>query len=92
MPRRNACQTRVRRGNCSGVPTRLDGLLTDTLSQVNFSVVEVLEEVCEERVTIRSDRLLNSLKHRTVNALRVVRRLKQIRRNTAHNDRLADEL
>src|SRR5579864_1486325 len=92
MPRRYACETRVRRSNRSRVPTRLNGLLANAFSQVNIRVVEVLEELGEERVTIGAHRFLDSFKHRTVNALRIVCRLEQVRRNAANDYRLADLL
>src|SRR5579864_4611144 len=92
MPRWNAGEARVRRSNRSRVPTRLNGLLANAFSQVNIRVVEVLEELGEERVTIGAHRFLDSFEHRTVNALRIVCRLEQIRRNAADDHRLADML
>src|ERR1039458_2962141 len=79
---------RGRGGSCD-VPAGLDGLIANALAQQEVRVVEILEEIGEERVTVCGDGLLDSLEDTAVHAFRVVRRLQQERRNPRDDYRLA---
>jgi hypothetical protein len=50
----------------------LDGLFADALAQQDVSIVEILEEIGEERVTVGSDGFLDSLEDTAVDASWVV--------------------
>jgi hypothetical protein len=57
------------------MPTGLDRLLADALSQQHIGVEEMLEELREKRVPVCSHRLLDARENGAVKALRIVRRL-----------------
>src|SRR5882762_4816588 len=92
MPGWHTCKTRSRRSAGCNVPARLDGLFADAHTQQDVGVVEILEELGEERVTICNNGFLNAIEDSTVYALRVVRRLQQERRDRADEHYLADTL
>jgi hypothetical protein len=48
-------------------------LFADTLAQQEVCVVEILEKVGKERVTVRDDRFLDALEYAGVYAFRVCR-------------------
>src|SRR5512141_2825184 len=91
-PGGHASQTGRSRGAGRHVPPRLNRLLADTLPQQEIRVVEILEELGEERVAIRDDGLLNPREHAAVDAFRVVWRLQQERRDPRNEYRLAHAL
>src|SRR5580692_9326745 len=74
------------------VPARLHGLFADALVEEQISVVEVLEKLREERVTVRSDGFLDSLENAFVDTVRIVWRLQKERRDSRNDDGLADAL
>src|ERR1039457_6238455 len=80
------------RGAGCDVPARLNGLFADTLPQQEIRVVEILEKLGEERVTVCGDGFLNPLEHTAVNTFRVVRRLQQEGRDRRDKYRLAHSL
>src|SRR6266478_5928136 len=81
MPRWHAGEAGRGRGAGCEVPVGLHGLFADTLTEQKVRVVEVLEKVGEERVTICDDGFLNPVEYTTVHALGVVGRLQQERWN-----------
>src|ERR1039458_5181963 len=81
MPGWHTSKTRRRRGACCNVPASLDGLFADALTQQEVRVVEILEKLGEERVTICDNGFLDAIEDRALHALRIVRRLQQERRN-----------
>src|SRR5258708_30200861 len=86
-------QTRkTRRSRCArcNVTAGMDGLLADTISQEDVRVVEILEKLGEERVTVCGNRFLDAFEDGAVYALRVVRRFQQERRNGPDEDCLAN--
>src|SRR5258708_32634628 len=92
MPRRHARETGRGRGAGRHVPTGLHSLFADAFAQQEIGVVEILEKLGEERVTVRGDGLLDALEDRAVYALRVVGRLQQKGRDRRDEDRLAHAL
>ena len=54
---------------------RLDGLFADPLFQQEIRVVEVLEKLGEERLTVCGDSFVDSIEDTAINAFRVVWRL-----------------
>jgi hypothetical protein len=81
MPRRNAGNTCGRRSASRDVPTGLNRLVSDALAQENICIEEVFEKLSKESVAVCGDSFLYSLKYAPVDAVRVVRRLEQIRRD-----------
>ena len=79
MPCRYASETGRRRGATRDVPVGLNGLFADTFAQQEIRVVEVLEKLREERITVGDDGFLDSLEDTAVHALRVVVCLQQER-------------
>src|SRR5579862_7265153 len=84
----------ARHAGCGGcnrchVPTRLHRLLANSLPKINVSVVEVFEKLGEERIPVGGHGFLNSIEYRTVDALRIVAGLEQIRRHPTHDYSLA---
>ena len=63
------------------IPARLDGLFADALAQQAIGVVEILEKLGEERVTVRGDGLLDTLEDAAIDAFRILRRLQEEGRN-----------
>src|SRR5659263_266846 len=51
------------RGAGCDVPAGLHRLFADALAEQEVGVVEILEEIGEERVTVRDDRFLDPLEH-----------------------------
>ena len=92
MPCRHAGEAGRGRGAGSDVPAGLHRLFADALTEQEVCIVEILEEIGEERVTVCGDRFLDSLEDTAVHALRVVRRLQQERRNTGDDNYLAHAL
>src|SRR6266852_1495503 len=90
MPCRHASKTRRGRGAGCDIPASLDGLFADALTQEKVRVVEILEKLGEERVTICDNGFLDAFEDSAVYALRVVPRLQQERRNGPDEYRLAD--
>jgi hypothetical protein len=72
MPRRHTSETGRSRGAGRDVPASLNGLFADTLPQQKICVVEILEKLAEERVTICDDGLLDPLEDTAVHTLRIV--------------------
>jgi hypothetical protein len=64
------------------IPARLDGLLADALSHKQIGVVEVLEELGEERITVGCYRLLNPCKNGARHTLWVIVRPQEVGRYT----------
>src|ERR1035441_7028472 len=89
IPCWHASETGRGRGASCDVPAGLDGLIANALAQQEVRVVEILEEIGEERVTVCGDGILDSLEDAAVHAFRVVRRLQQERRNPRDDYRLA---
>src|ERR1019366_9967054 len=78
-------------GRASGSnPAGVHDLFADSLAQQQIRVVEVLEELCEEGVTVRLDRFLNSIEDAAVHTLRVVLGLEEKGRNRRDEHRPAD--
>src|ERR1022692_4101723 len=92
MPRRHTSKTRRGGGAGCNVPASPDGLFADALTQEDIRVVEILEKLVEERVTISDNGFLDAIEDSAVHALRVVRRLEQERRNGPDEYRLANTL
>src|SRR5258706_1832691 len=90
MPRWHAGEAGRGRGAGCEVPAGLHGLFADTLAEQKVRVVEVLEKVGEERVTICDDRFLNPVEDAAVHAFRIVRRLQQERRHPRNDYSLTD--
>ena len=59
MPCRHASETGRSRGAGRDIPASLDGLFADALAQQEVRVVEILEKLGEERVTVGGDGLLD---------------------------------
>src|SRR5580693_3177712 len=92
MPSRYASKT-GRGGRTGGhIPAGLNGLFADTLTQQRVCVVEILEKVGEEGVTVRSDTFLDSLKHTTVYTFLVVWRFEEKGRDRGDKDGMAHVL
>src|SRR5213594_4553381 len=72
MPCWNTSQTCSGGGARSDVPARLYNLLADARAQILVGIVEILEELGEERIAVRQDSLLNPLECTSVDSLRVV--------------------
>ena len=77
MPGRYASKTGRGGSACGHIPASLNGLFADTLTQQRVCVVEILEKVGEEGVTVRSDSFLDSLEY---TAIRVI--IEQFREST----------
>src|ERR1700691_2931014 len=92
MPRGYASQTGCGEGPGRHIPASLDGLLADTLAQQEIRVIEILEELGEECVTIGGDVFLDPFEDTAVYALRVVRRLQQEGWDRRDEHRLAHAL
>ena len=92
MPGWHASETGRGRSSGCHVPARPNGFFADALAQEKVRVVEILEKVGEERVTICDDGFLDPLEYTTVHALGVVGRLQQERWNRRDEYRLADTL
>src|ERR1019366_508404 len=92
MPGWHTSQTGRGRGLSGDVPTGLDGLFAHALAQQEIRVIEILEEIGEECITVCSDSFLDSLEDASVHAFRIIRRLRQERRNPGDDYRLAHAL
>src|SRR5438128_10240381 len=73
MPGWHACKTGRGRGSGCHVPARLHSLFAHLLAPQQVRVIEILEKLSEEHVSICDDRFLDSLKAPSVHAPRVVR-------------------
>src|SRR5580704_11727741 len=92
MPGRYASKT-GRGGSAGGhIPASLNGLLADTLTQQRVGVVEILEKVGEEGVTVCSDSFLDSLEHTAVHTFLVVWRFEEKGRDRGDKDGMAHVL
>src|SRR5712691_1681939 len=92
MPGWHASETGGGRGTRCQVPASLDSLFADPFAQQQISVVEILEKLGKESVTVCDDGLLDSFEDAAVHSLRVVRRFEQERRDSRNDDRLAHAL
>src|ERR1039458_5255581 len=92
MPCGHASETGRSGGAGCEVPARLNGLFADTLPQQEIGVVEILEKLREEGVTVCGDGLLYPLEDTAVHTLRVFRRLQQEGRDRRDEHRLAHAL
>src|SRR5664280_3020094 len=92
MPGWHTSQTGRGRGVSGDVPTGLNGLFANALAQQEIRVIEILEEIGEECITVCSDSFLDSLENTAVHAFRIIRRFQQERRNPGDDYRLADAL
>src|SRR5262249_37824518 len=92
MPRGHTRHTRDGGSPGSDIPTGLDRLLADALSQQHIGVEEILEELREKRVPVCGNRLLDASETGPVKALRIVRRLQQEWRDASNDHGLADPL
>jgi len=63
MPGWNTSQASRRRRAGGDIPTGLDDLLTDALTQEQIGIVEILEEFAEENVSISSYCFLNAIEY-----------------------------
>ena len=72
MPCGDAGEARRGRGTGGYVPTGFDDLFADALAEEDIRVEEVLKELGEERITVRSNSFLNPLEHTAVHAIGVV--------------------
>src|SRR5271157_2822077 len=92
MPGRYASKT-GRGGRTRGhIPAGLNGLFADTLTQQRVCVVEILEKLGEEGVTVRCDSFLDSLEHATVHTFLVVWRFEEKGRDRGDKDGMAHVL
>ena len=73
MPGWHTSKTGSGRGAGCNVPARLDGLFADALTQEDIRVVEILEKLGEERLTIGDDGFLDAFEDSAVHALRLAR-------------------
>src|SRR5579863_4752538 len=89
MPCRHASETGRSRGAGCDIPARLDGLFANALAQQDIRVVEILEKLGEERVTVCDDGFLDPVEDIAVHALWVVGRLQKEGRNGRDEYRLA---
>ena len=80
MPGWDAREAGGGRGARRDVPTGLDDLFADTLSQEYVGVIEILKQTGEEGIPVSSYRLSDPGEHAAIHALEVVRRLEQVRR------------
>ena len=69
---------------------RTQSLWTEPVRNGRVRVVEVVQERIEERVAVGDDRLLDPFEDVPWNSLRVVAGLKDVRRDRADQDGLAD--
>src|SRR5450755_2006303 len=92
IPRGYASEAGRGRGPSCDVPAGLNGLFADKLAQQEVRVVEVLEKLREERITVGDYGFLDSLEDTAVHALRVVGRLQQEWRDCGDKDRSAHAL
>src|SRR6266404_6633499 len=79
VPRSDTRQAGGSRGASTDVPASLHGLFAHTLPQEDVSIVEILEELGEERITVSGHRFLDPSKDAAIHTLRVVARLEQER-------------
>src|ERR1022692_4651825 len=90
------CRDRSQAGRGGGarchVPACLDSLFADALAQQEIRVVEILEELGEERVAVCGHGFLDPVEDTAIHALRVVRRLQQERWDRRDEYRLAHAL
>src|ERR1700716_1634494 len=75
VPRRHARERGRGRGAGRKIPARLDSFFTDALTQQKIGVVEILEKLSEERITVRGNSFLDSLENTAVHAFGVLRSL-----------------
>src|ERR1700684_3167080 len=92
MPCGDASEAGRSRGAGRHVPACVDSLFADALAQQEIRIVEILEKLGEERVTVRGDGFFDPLEDTAVHALRVIRRLQQEGWHRRDEDRLAHAL
>ena len=92
MPRGHAREACRGRGASGEVPACLDSLFANALAQQLIRIVEILEKIGEERVTVRGDGFLNPFEDAAVHALRVIRYLQQVRWDAGDDYRLSHAL
>src|SRR4029077_11015728 len=66
MPCWHTSKTGRGRGTGCYVPASLDGLFADALTQEDVRVVEILEKISEEPISVCGDSFLDSLEHPAV--------------------------
>src|SRR6185369_4124555 len=92
MPSSDARQAGGSRGAGGNVPTGLDGLFADALSQEHIAVVEILKEAGEEGVPVGRDRLPDSVEDAAIHAFRIVGGLEQVWRHSRNDHGFAHTL
>src|SRR5579871_221281 len=89
VPGGHAGQTSRGGSNRSDIPAGLNRLLADPLSEILVGVVEVFEEIGEERVTVSAHLFLDSFENASINSFSIISSLQEVGRNASHDDSFA---
>ena len=92
VPGWDACQAGSGGGAGRYVPTGLDDLFADTLTQQQVRVLEILEEASKERVAVGGHGFLHAGKYTGIQAFGIVAGLEQVRWHTGDNHGFAHAL
>src|SRR5260370_5460997 len=80
------------RGSGCDVPTGMNRLVAELLTELDVGVVEILEKLGEERVTVCHHGFLDPLKNTDFHAFLIVARLEKERRHRSDDHRFAHAL